>query len=117
TGGDPTLRLTHSFDTNDRLVEQLSLIAPPGSELVDGQRFMLSDGGNQLTFEFDSNNSVQPGNTRVLFGPADPATTIARRIRDAINNAAVQSFLTIEAATGDGRVSGGTSTSDRVRLF
>jgi hypothetical protein len=44
---------SRSFDTNARLAQQVTLIAPAGREVADGQTFDLSDGVNTLTFEYD----------------------------------------------------------------
>ena len=115
-----------SFDTNDRLVDNaVTLIAQPGTSLIDGDTFVLDDGNSQLTFEFDSDNSVGVGNVPVAFDPIsnEPIDTAAA-IRDAINSPQSQTILDILAASGDSfevgtSTSSGASevTSDRVELF
>ncbi len=44
---------TRSFDTNDRLAQQVTFVAPAGYEIADGQTFELSDGIDTMTFEYD----------------------------------------------------------------
>ncbi|MFG0254972.1 MAG: peptidase, partial [Rhodopirellula sp. JB053] len=110
-----------SFDTNDRLVDgAVTIVAPAGVDLLDGDTFVLDDGSSRLTFEFDSRyqpgGATGSGNVPVVFDPADTAAQIAAKIRDAINSQQAQDTLAITAATGDGRDSG-VSSSSRVELF
>jgi large repetitive protein len=42
----PTLWLQQSFDTNERLAQGFTLVAPKASDIADGQTFRLSDGTN-----------------------------------------------------------------------
>jgi hypothetical protein len=120
-----------SFDTNDRLTsEGVTLIAPSGIDLLDGDVFVLSNGTQQLTFEFDSNNSVTTGRVRVPFAPVfvpgtpgstfnaanDDSTALARSIRDAINSPQAFGVLGIYASGRDGREAGFMS-GNRVELF
>lgn len=52
-GTAPFLRLGRSFDTNDRLTENgLTLEAPSGRELSNGQTFILQDDTGAVTFEY-----------------------------------------------------------------
>nr|HPM81214.1 GEVED domain-containing protein [Candidatus Anammoximicrobium sp.] len=44
---------SRSFDTNDRLAQQVTFVAPAGYEIADGQTFVLSDGIDTMTFEYD----------------------------------------------------------------
>lgn len=55
-------------------------------ETFDGQNFTVDDGIHTLTFEFDSNNSVTPGNVAVPFTTRDVPATIAAAINTAINS-------------------------------
>ncbi len=114
--GAPTL--TKSFDTNDRLAEQISLIAPAGSVLTNGDKFSISDGGREITFEFTTTGSVGLGNVAVRYTAADAAHVVARAIRDAINSTGVQSQLqgTIRAATSSGFVSGTDGRDTKIDL-
>lgn len=110
--------LTKSFDTNDRLAEQITLIAPAGSALTDGDRFTLSDGGRTLTFEFTSDAAVGLSNVPVPFSATDARFVIARAIRDAVNSSGVQSQFqgNIRAATSSGFDSGTVGRDTRINL-
>lgn len=112
--GAPTL--TKTFDTNDRLSQQTSLIAPSGADLTDGDVFEISDGGTSIRLEFTLDGSVGLGNIPVRFTAADADFVVARAIRDAINTPSVQSRLNIRAATSGGDASGNTNDS-RIHLF
>lgn len=106
-----TLALHRAVAPQERLSEGVSLVFNGASSLVAGSTFTISDGTRQLTFELDNlEDSVgtQPGNVPVAFSNAafDPVTgtlrsesaqTIAARVRDIINSAAVQSVLDINA--------------------
>ncbi len=107
-----------SFDTNDRLGQQVSLVAPSAEQLRDGQLFQISDGVDTVVFEFedlDINNGVASGHLMIpfdatAFDPSvgdytpEPAYVIARRIRDAINSSQAQAVIDIVAALSDGEV-------------
>jgi VCBS repeat-containing protein len=120
--GTPLIR---SFDTNDRLSQGITLLAQPGSHIYDGQTFVISDGINAVTFEYESitaNNGVVSGHQVIPFDPSSPDYIVARTIRDAINGAEVQAVLPeLSAVLGDGTIVGNgnptTSTSARVNLF
>jgi len=113
-----------AFDTNDRQTEQTSILAPPGEDLADGQSFVLSDGVDQLIFEFDDlglplgnpDRGVTPGHVRLGFRASQTANQIAELIRDAINGNAVQQVLEITAGLADGANGGTISTSVLVNL-
>ncbi|MCY2991103.1 MAG: choice-of-anchor L domain-containing protein, partial [Planctomycetota bacterium] len=117
------LILQHSFDTNDRLAQQVTLVAPSGYKLTDGQSFAISDGLNTVTLEYNNTSlvggggGVRLGNARVDFVPADADYVIARRIRDVINSPSVQGVLHVQAANADGTASGTASTDNRINLF
>ncbi|WP_404310545.1 tandem-95 repeat protein [Neorhodopirellula lusitana] len=118
---DEGFGLGRSFDTNDRLATgAVTIVAPEGIDLKDGDFFILDDGTQQLTFEFDSRYApgvdIVAGNVPVYFDPANTAAEVAASIRDAINSDQSQDTLTILASTGDSRESG-ISTSRRVELF
>ncbi|MFP6675491.1 MAG: GEVED domain-containing protein, partial [Pirellulaceae bacterium] len=122
--------LVDSFDTNDRVSQEHSLVAPSASDVVDGQIFTISDGVDTVTFEFEDvslGNGIQPGRQEISFNPsaddgrggltAEDQSTMARRIRDAINSTQVQAVLDVTAAMSDGEVNGEESTSAIVNLF
>ena len=107
------LILDRSIDTNDRLAQQTTLIAPSGDEVINGQTFRVSDGVHSVTFEYEDpavGDGVQAGNVEIRFKSWDPNTSlyvadpdhvIACRIRDAINSPQVQTLLNIRAAKSD----------------
>jgi hypothetical protein len=107
--GPTSLRLDRSFDTNDVLAQHTQLIAPRGDAVVDGQTFSISDGVNEVTFEFDNlgdpinGNRVDPAHVAIPFNVTDADHLIARRIRDAINSPSIQLRLRILAAMSDKR--------------
>lgn len=113
------------FDTNHRHVQEVSLIAPSGAEVADGQTFQLSDGVDTVTFEYDDltitagpNFGVAQGNIRVPFSPQDSGEQLAIRIRDAINSPQTQAVLDVVAGMSDGTATGvsniGKPTTSRV---
>ncbi|MFV1964695.1 MAG: S8 family serine peptidase, partial [Pirellulaceae bacterium] len=127
---DPVLDrqvLNKSFDTNNRFTLQTTLVAPAGDQVMDGQTFTVSDGVNEVTFEYQDpefGGGVVAGNVEIRFKSFvgggwvfDRDFEIARRIRDSINSAQVQTTLNITAASSDGEVSGTASTSNQVNLF
>jgi len=123
------LVLTDSIDTNDRETQATTLVVPDGSQVVNGQTFVVSDGVNQVTFEYEDaeiGDGVTAGNVEIRYRTFnsisgmweyDADFQIARRIRDAINSAQVQTILALRAAMSDGEVSGTVSTDNRVNLF
>ena len=109
--------LTKSIDTNDRLAERISIIAPAGNVLTEGDRFEVSDGGNRIVFEFSTDANVGLGNIPVRFAATDPSHVVAQKIRDAINNPNVQSRLNVRAASSGGVESGTVGQDSRLHLF
>ncbi|MBC8355867.1 MAG: choice-of-anchor L domain-containing protein [Planctomycetes bacterium] len=119
--------LQRSFDTNDRITDAVSFVAPAGHEIVEGLTFTLSDGSDTVTFEFDDlaiNDGVALTTVRIPYNVRDTESVIARRIRDAINLPISQSILDITAAMADGVVTGAQasptsplSSSSVVNLF
>ncbi|MHB8954104.1 MAG: dockerin type I domain-containing protein [Pirellulaceae bacterium] len=107
-----------SFDTNDRLGQHVSFVAPSADQLRDGQQFQISDGVDTVVFEYedlDINNGVTPGHLMIPFDSTaydpssddytpEPAYVIARRIRDAINGSQAQAVIDIVAALSDGEI-------------
>jgi hypothetical protein len=62
-----------------------ALASAGSSSFSDGQWFTLSDGTHTLTFEFDNNNNVGPGNVLIDIGAAAPQDVMSCRICKAIN--------------------------------
>jgi VCBS repeat-containing protein len=97
-----------AFDTNERLAKQSSIVVTQASAITDGTTFTLSDGFNEVVFEFDVNTSaadpasgVAQGHVRVLIDPGFNSAQVAAAIRDAINIPSVQALLSISASTND----------------
>lgn len=74
-----------AIDSNDRLAEGLSLMAPSGDQIRDGATFQLSDGVNLATFEFDFGDGVQSGNVAIRVTGAETALEMAVLLRRTIN--------------------------------
>ena len=105
--------LTRDFDTNDRHTRAITLLAPAGTQISDGDTFEISDGRNTQIFEFDSNGNIGFDRTRVTFAAGDSSAVIAERMRDAINASA---RITVEAASSGG-LDTETMTDNRINLF
>jgi hypothetical protein len=116
----PRLDLLPQINPNDRLGESRTLLAPAGNQISDGQFFTLSDGVNQVTFEFNDTgipgSGVTQGRIRIDYTARDPDYLMAQRIRNAINSAPVQAVLKISAGLADGML-GTASTSNRLNLY
>ena len=98
--------VTDTFDTNERMADAITITAPIGAVIIDGQQFTVSDGTTTRTFEFDSNGSVAAGSVSIPFTAADTSPTVARSILNAIQ--AIPGF----------RVNGEVvPTSNRVQLI
>ncbi len=100
-GGLPPSR---SFDSNDRLTQQLSISVNSSGGIPDGYAFTLSDGIGQLNFEFDVTNGATDsavgtaaGTVPIRINANDSAIQIAQKIRDAINSTTVQGSPTVPA--------------------
>jgi len=131
--GDDRLGLQRSFDTNERLSEQVAMIVSRNIAVVDGDKFTIDDGYSRVTFEFDiratitAPSSVTPGNIAVplvlpqLSANAN-AGTVATAIRNAINGPTGQSVLRVTAGLR-GQITGNTNSdlhrdaSNVVELF
>ncbi|MFP6676550.1 MAG: right-handed parallel beta-helix repeat-containing protein, partial [Pirellulaceae bacterium] len=109
-----------AFDTNERLDHVVTLVIPSASDVNDGQMFTLSDGVDQLTFEYtdiDLNNGVEAGNVAIPYLDFESDNLLAERIRDAINSPQVQDVLAITASLSDGDVVTTDSGSNLIDLF
>ncbi len=110
--------LTDSFDTNERQTPSVTLIAPQGNQIQQGDFFRLGDGRNSLDFEFTTGAAVQVGRIPVLYTATDSASAIAAAIIQAINTDQVQGILDIEAATIAGNDQGNAiSGGARINIF
>ena len=96
------VQLFDSFDTNDRHGDQLTLIAPSGDQISDGDTFVLGDGSRSARFEFSSDSNVTFGNIRIPFTPSDTAAQVARQMIEVFNSGVVQGSLNLRASTVSG---------------
>ena len=93
--------LAADFDTNDRQSQSITIIAPAGNQLSDGDTFVIGDGAANQTFEFTTTpGTVGFGNTQVLFSAIDSPAEIAEAIRTAIGQ---QTTIKIEASSASGK--------------
>jgi len=107
--------LTDTFDTNDRHARQVTLVAPAGNQIVNGDRFTLNDGGNSVTFEFNTAVGFNPNVIRIPYSTTDSARQIAQRLINAINGSVVQAAIQIKASPASSNTSL-TTTDARVNL-
>ncbi|HUQ70567.1 MAG TPA: right-handed parallel beta-helix repeat-containing protein, partial [Planctomycetaceae bacterium] len=105
-----------SVNTNQRLNKSLSIVAPAGSDIIEGTTFTLSDSVHQVTFEFDFDGTVNQGNISVPFTADDTANVVAGSIRDAINSFPAQQAFDLSAQSADG-IRTGLSTNNQVNLL
>ncbi|MFO1062598.1 MAG: choice-of-anchor L domain-containing protein [Pirellulales bacterium] len=111
------LTLTKTFDTNDRAAPQLTIVAPEGRAVSDGDTFYLQVDGQRVTFEFSTDGVVTPGNVALNITGTEADYEIARKIRDAVNDPSVQSRVKVKAAFSSGLESGTAGKDNRVNLF
>ncbi len=112
SSGFPLVALNQSFDTNDRHNRSMTLLAPSGANISDGDTFILGDGIANQTFEFNSVGSIAFGNTPVAFSPSMTPAQVAGAIRFAINN---QALINVEAESSGG-LDTGITTDERLNL-
>lgn len=97
-----------TFDTNDRLVKGIALDTTGlAGTIGDGYHFSLSNGVNEVIFEFNVFTSANasdpafrpniPGRFRIPLSPNATDTEIAFAIRNAINDTAVRATLGLTA--------------------
>ena len=101
------LRLTASYDINDRFAQAISVVARPGSMVdttagvTDSDKFSIDDGTQVLTFEFDSDGNYAgtstTGHVQVPFQPSFSANEIAIAISNAINGAVLNRGFKVRA--------------------
>jgi hypothetical protein len=67
----------------------LVLTAPVtgGAGIIDGSTLAITNNGQSVVFEFDSNNLVNPGRTRIPYSPLNTQTEIAGQIAASIQAA------------------------------
>lgn len=109
---DPGGDLFDAIDTNDRMGEGMSMVAPSGDQIRDGATFQLSDGVNVVTFEFDHSDGVKPGNVQIIVNGLESALEMAVIIRRAIN---LQTKAKVQADTTPSQALAATST--QIQLY
>ena len=115
-----------AMDTNDRLAERVTLVAPEGIDIFEGQTFRLSNTFNDsthnptVTFEFvdlDNRANASPGNVPIFFNFTDSAPEVAVKMRDAINQPLVHEVLGMRAGISDSNATGLDTTSNLVNIY
>ena len=100
-----------TFDTNERLSSALTISALPASDITDGDFFTLSNGREELEFEFEQvevGNGITPGRVGIPFTlekvdpvsgviRAETAAEVARNIAATINRSDVEAVIKIQA--------------------
>lgn len=119
-GAETNVRVNTNFTALTQPATTLALKIPdlgprPGG-ITDGQTFTLSDGRRTITFEYDNNAIVTPGNTAINFASASSVGDLARITQAALTNSPltinpslVGTDLVHLGLTADGSVSAGTS--------
>ncbi|MCL6502049.1 MAG: tandem-95 repeat protein [Pirellulales bacterium] len=97
---NPTDDVLDSVLTLYNELNVLLLPATGGAAIGDGQRFTVSDGTTTVTFEFDSNGVVTPGNVAIPFTAATSMRDLSVAVAEAINDTAIN----VQAEFGADRV-------------
>jgi hypothetical protein len=114
-----------TIDSNDRLNRSTAIDVPTGADIRDGQTLILSDGVNEVRFEFDLSDAagnslsggVQQGNIAIPFTANDTPQEVALTLRDlGINGPDAQAVLTVSAQLADGARPGQASTNARLNI-
>ena len=98
---EPDVVIKTQYDSNQRLSAGWRLTPAAGSAITDGATFKVSDGVNEITYEFDNNGSSNPTNRSVSYLTTDTAAAVAAKVRDAINAAKTAGFSTSTAELAD----------------
>lgn len=110
----PPNNLFPSIDSNDRSGQSTSITVPELVDIADNSTFNISDGINDVTFEFvdttDGTTSGTAGNIWILYSAVSQTATYsgatftnpAAAVRAAINSNAVQGVLDVVAVLADG---------------
>ncbi|MCA9137607.1 MAG: tandem-95 repeat protein [Planctomycetales bacterium] len=95
------VNLVQDFDTNDRHVQAITIVAPAGSQIADGDTIVLGDGASNQVFEFTTTpGTIQFGNTPIVYNLTDTPAQVAQAIRTAITQ---QTGINIEASSSAGQ--------------
>jgi hypothetical protein len=114
--------VARTWDTNDRLGNELAIDAPAGFDIVEGATFTISDGypHNEVTFEFDDikiNDGVAGDNVQISIDPSSTEEEIGLLIRDAINSNLILAGADIVAGFASGANPTVTPTDNIVNLY
>ena len=77
-------------DTNTRLTSGITLIAPAGSAIADGDVFTIFDGVHDIEFEFNNTGGVLAGRVAIGFNSTDSDFVIGNKMAAAINTVNTQ---------------------------
>jgi hypothetical protein len=92
--GDGTTTTTFEFDSG-------FVLQVPVSGVSDGQRFTIRNGINPpVTFEFDRNNVITPGNVRIPLNPTSTQNDIVEAIVAAVRSAPTLALSPVNSGTG-----------------
>ncbi|NUQ63595.1 MAG: hypothetical protein HUU20_14055, partial [Pirellulales bacterium] len=97
----PVTTMTDTYDTNDRHVQELTLIVPAAEAIPHGRRFSIYDGLD--TYEFVLLDETIGGGggvsgKAIYFNAGDSSTAIAAKIAQAINESTVANILRVTAS-------------------
>ncbi|MBT4693480.1 MAG: hypothetical protein HOB73_09065, partial [Planctomycetaceae bacterium] len=122
--------VAQTWDTNDRLGNEVAIRAVAGYDIVDGNSFTVSDGYNEVSFEFNDSRIDENGDATVVCDDdaldnhitiicIDPSTgkeEIALLMRDAINDHSTLNGAGIVAGFASGLNPDITSTDHVINL-
>ena len=117
----PPNRLDEAIDTNGRLGQLVSLTLPDSWCISNGSTITLSDGINQVIFEFDDVSSatrVAPGSFPIPYDSsyAETSGSLAGKLWNAINSPVVQSRLAIKSSPNNAAAFSGGAESNVLHL-
>ncbi|HVX12329.1 MAG TPA: DUF4214 domain-containing protein [Pirellulales bacterium] len=91
---------------NTITIPATSAAGPVGTGVVDGSTFTINDGTTSITFEFDADGrqfTVGDTNVAIAYNSTDTAAQVAADVVSAINGAATNAGLNVDASA-DGNV-------------
>ncbi|MDZ4783573.1 MAG: hypothetical protein SGJ19_25275, partial [Planctomycetia bacterium] len=109
----PAGEIFDTIDTNDRLADGMTMLAPAGDQIRDGATFTLTDGVKSATFEFDFGDGFTAGNVRILFDGLETAEEIVVLMRNAINR---QNIIKVKSDTVPS-MAPDAATTNRLHLY
>ena len=79
----------NAYDTNDRMSDNLTLLAPQAKDIPEGHTFTVSDGVDVVTFQFldaTLGNEPEEGNVAVMFTGEETIGELTLLIAETINS-------------------------------